>query len=228
MNIAVVGTGTVGLVSATCFAELGVKVTCVGSDPKVIENLNNGVIHVYEPGLEEKLNRNHRDGNLKFTTDVKSLIDVVDLIVCAAPTPATPDGNIELKKVAELARIIGQSVTKYFAVAIASTVPIGTARQLRAALNIELEKRGANIHYDIITLPSFMREGTAVRDFLKPDRIVAGVGSDKAEELVRQLYQPLTDKGFPLILTDQTSAEMIKYASNAMLANRIPTRLRLR
>lgn len=221
MNIAVVGTGTVGLVSATCFAELGVKVTCVGSDLKVIENLNNGIIHVYEPGLEEKLNRNHRDGNLKFTTDVKSLIDVVDLIVCAAPTPATPDGNIELKKVAELARIIGQSVTKYFAVAIASTVPIGTARQLKAALNIELEKRGANIHYDIITLPSFMREGTAVRDFLKPDRIVAGVGSDKAEELVRQLYQPLTDKGFPLILTDQTSAEMIKYASNAMLANRI-------
>mgnify|MGYP002622135962 CR=1 FL=1 len=221
MNIAVVGTGTVGLVSATCFAEIGVNVTCVGADHQIIENLKNGIIHVNEPGLEEKLNRNYRDGNLKFSTDIKSLIDEVDLIVCATPTPAMPDGTIDLKLVADLARVIGSTVTKYFAVAIMSTVPIGTARQLRAALNIELEKRGANIHYDIISLPAFLREGTAVRDFLKPDRIVAGVGSEKAEELVKELFAPLTSKGFRLIVTDQTSAEMIKYASNAMLANRI-------
>lgn len=221
MKIAVVGTDTVGLVSATCFAEIGVKVTCINSDAKIIENLKNGIIHVCEPGLEEKLNRNHRDGNLKFATDIKPLIDQVDLVVCATPTPAMPDGTIDLRQVAGLARTMGQTVTKYFAIAIVSTVPIGTARQLRAALNIELEKRGANIHYDIITLPEFLRDGTAVKDFLKPDRIVAGVGSEKGEELVRQLYAPLLEKGTPLILTDQTSAELIKYASNAMLANRI-------
>ncbi len=221
MKIAVVGTDTVGLVSATCFAEIGVQVTCINSDAKLIENLNNGIIHVYEPGLEERLNRNHRDGNLKFATDIKPLIDQIDLVVCATPTPAMPDGTIDLRQVAGLARTMGQTVTKYFASAILSTVPIGTARQLRAALNIELEKRGANIHYDIISLPEFLREGSAVRDFLKPDRIVAGVGSEKGEELVRQLYKPLLDRGTPLILTDQTSAELIKYASNAMLANRI-------
>lgn len=221
MKIAVVGTDTVGLVSATCFAEIGVQVTCVNTDAKVIENLKNGVLHVYEPGLEERLNRNHRDGNLKFATDIKPLIDQVDLVVCATPTPAMPDGTIDLRQVAGLARTMGQTVTKYFAIAIVSTVPIGTARQLRAALNIELEKRGANIHYDIITLPEFLREGTAVRDFLKPDRIVAGVSSEKGEELVRTLYQPLLDKGTQLVLTDQTSAELIKYAANAMLANRI-------
>jgi UDPglucose 6-dehydrogenase len=221
MKIAVVGTDTVGLVSATCFAEIGVQVTCINSDAKLIENLNNGIIHVYEPGLEERLNRNHRDGNLKFATDIKPLIDQIDLVVCATPTPAMPDGTIDLRQVAGLARTMGQTVTKYFAIAILSTVPIGTARQLRAALNIELEKRGANIHYDIISLPEFLREGSAVRDFLKPDRIVAGVGSEKGEELVRQLYKPLLDRGTPLILTDQTSAELIKYASNAMLANRI-------
>lgn len=221
MKIAVVGTGTVGLVSATCFAEIGVQVTCINSDPKIIENLKNGIIHLYEPGLDEKLNRNYREGKLKFATDVKSLIDQIDLVVCATPTPAMPDGTIDLRQVAELAKKIGQTVTKYFAIAILSTVPIGTARQLRAALNIELEKRGANIHYDIISIPAFLREGTAVNDFLKPDRIVAGVGSEKGEELVRELYKPLTDKGVELILTDQTSAELIKYASNAMLANRI-------
>ncbi len=221
MKIAVVGTDTVGLVSATCFAEIGVQVTCINSDPKLIENLNNGIIHVYEPGLEERLNRNHRDGNLKFATDIKPLIDQLDLVVCATPTPAMPDGTIDLRQVAGLARTMGQTVTKYFAIAIVSTVPIGTARQLRAALNIELEKRGANIHYDIITLPEFLRDGSAVHDFLKPDRIVAGVGSEKGEELVRQLYKPLLDRGISLILTDQTSAELIKYASNAMLANRI-------
>ena len=221
MKIAVVGTDTVGLVSATCFAEIGVQVTCINSDSKLIENLNNGIIHVYEPGLEERLNRNHRDGNLKFATDIKPLIDQLDLVVCATPTPAMPDGTIDLRQVAGLARTMGQTVTKYFAIAIVSTVPIGTARQLRAALNIELEKRGANIHYDIITLPEFLRDGSAVHDFLKPDRIVAGVGSEKGEELVRQLYKPLLDRGIPLILTDQTSAELIKYASNAMLANRI-------
>ena len=221
MKIVVVGTGTVGLVSATCFAEIGAKVTCVNSDPKLIENLKNGIIHVYEPGLEERLNRNYRDGNLKFSTDIKPLIDQVDIIVCAAPTPAMPDGTIDLRQVAELARTVGQTVTKYFAIAILSTVPIGTARQLRAALNIELEKRGANIHYDIITLPEFLREGTAVKDFLKPNRIVAGVGSEKGEELVNELYKPLIERGAKLIVTDQTSAELIKYASNAMLANRI-------
>ena len=221
MKIAVVGTGTVGLVSATCFAEIGTQVTCINSDPKIIENLKNGIIHLYEPGLEEKLNRNYREGKLKFATDVKSLIDQIDLVVCATPTPAMPDGTIDLRQVAELAKKIGQTVTKYFAIAILSTVPIGTARQLRAALNIELEKRGANIHYDIISIPAFLREGTAVNDFLKPDRIVAGVGSEKGEEIVRELYKPLTDKGVELILTDQTSAELIKYASNAMLANRI-------
>lgn len=221
MKIAVVGTDTVGLVSATCFAEIGVQVTCVNPDQNLIEKLKNGILHVHEPGLEERLNRNHRDGNLKFATDIKPLIDQLDLVVCATPTPAMPDGTIDLRQVAGLARTMGQTVTKYFAIAIISTVPVGTARQLRAALNIELEKRGANIHYDIISLPEFLREGTAVRDFLKPHRIVAGVGTEKGEEIVRQLYKPLLDNGTPLILTDQTSAELIKYASNAMLANRI-------
>lgn len=221
MNIVVVGTGTVGLVSATCFAELGVNVICVNPDQSVIDKLNKGILNVYEPGLEEKFNRNIREGKLSFASDIKTLIDNADLIIMAMPTPALPDGTIEMKQMAELSRIIGQTVTKYFAVAIMSTVPIGTARQLKAAMNIELEKRGANIHYDIISLPEFLRDGSAVKDFLNPDRIVAGVSSDKGEELVRQLYKPLIDKKDNLIVTDQTTAEMIKYATNAMLANRI-------
>lgn len=221
MKIAVVGTETIGLVNATCFAELGHKVTCVGNNPEIIERLKRGKLPVYEPGLEERLNRNQRDGNLAFANEIKPLIDGSDIIICAAPTPAAADGTIDLRQVAELARTIGQNVTKYFAVAIVSTVPIGTARQLRAALNIELEKRGANIHYDIVSIPGMLRDGSAVSDFLNPDRIVAGVGSDKGEELVHELYKPLLEKGTTLILTDQTSAEMIKYASNAMLANRI-------
>ena len=221
MNIVVVGTGTVGLVSATCFAEIGVNVTCVENDEEILAKLNEGQVHIFEPGLEEKLNRNLREGKLKFSDNLKNLIEDTDLIVLAMPTPAQHDGTIELKHMAENAKLIAQTVNKYFAVAIMSTVPIGTARQLKAAMNIELEKRGANIHYDIISLPEFLRAGTAVRDFLKPDRIVAGVSSDKGEELIRDLYKPLIQQNFKFIVTDPTSAEMIKFATNAMLANRI-------
>lgn len=221
MNIVVVGTGTVGLVSATCFAELGMNVTCVEQDAALVDKLCNGTVELNEPGLEEKLNRNVREGKLKFQTELKGLIDEADLIILAMPTPALPDGTIELKHMAENARLIGQNVIKYFAVAIMSTVPIGTARQLKAAMNIELEKRGANIQYDIISLPEFLRGGTAVKDFMRPNRIVAGVSSEKGEEIIRELYKPLTNQNYRLIITDPTSAEMIKFASNAMLANRI-------
>ena len=221
MNIVVVGTGTVGLVSATCFAEIGVNVTCVENDVELLRKLEDGQVHLYEPGLEEKLNRNLREGKLKFSNNLKDLIEDSDLIILAMPTPALHDGTIELKHMAENAKLIAQTVNKYFAVAIMSTVPIGTARQLKAAMNIELEKRGANIHYDIISLPEFLRAGTAVSDFMKPDRIVAGVSSDKGGELIKELYKPLIQQNFKLIITDPTSAEMIKCASNAMLANRI-------
>ncbi len=221
MNIVVVGTGTVGLVSATCFAELGVNVTCVETNEELLNKLKDGETNFYEPGLDEKLNRNVREGKLKFSNELKTLIEDSDLIILAMPTQATQDGNIELKEMAEHAKLIAQTVTKYFAVAIMSTVPIGTARQLKAAMNMELEKRGANIHYDIISLPEFLRAGTAVKDFLKPDRIVAGIASDKGEEIIRQLYKPLIEQKHELIITDLTSAEMIKFASNAMLANRI-------
>lgn len=221
MNIVVVGTGTVGLVSATCFADLGINVTCVEADENLVKKLEGGEANFYEPGLEEKLARNIREGKLKFTSDLKSLIEDTELIILAMPTPALPDGTIELRQMAEHAKLIAQNVNKYFAVAIMSTVPIGTARQLKAAMNIELEKRGANIHYDIISLPEFLRAGTAVKVFMKPDRIVAGVSSDKGEELIRQLYKPLLQQNNNFIVTDPTSAEMIKFASNAMLANRI-------
>ncbi len=221
MNIVVVGTGTVGLVSATCFAELGAKVTCVETKREVLDKLNNGETIIYEPGLDEKLSRNIREGKLKFSDDLKPIVEDADIIILAMPTKALQDGTIELKNMAEYAKLIAQTVTKYFAVAIMSTVPIGTARQLKAAMNIELEKRGANIHYDIISLPEFLRAGNAVKDFMNPDRIVAGVSSEKGTDIIKELYKPLIQQNFELIITDPTSAEMIKFASNAMLANRI-------
>ena len=221
MKIAVYGTGTTGLVSSTCYAELGHDVTLIDRDSSIIERLSQGVIPIYEPGFDEKFHRNVRDGKLHFGTDIKPLLDTIDLVVCASPTPVSSDGTVELKGVASLAREIGQTVTKYFAVVIMSTVPVGTTRQLKAALNIELEKRGANIHYDLISLPSFLREGSSVSDFMHPDRIIAGLSSEKGEELVRTLYQRLLADGIQLLVTDQTTAEMIKYASNAMLSTRI-------
>ena len=228
MKIAVYGTGTIGLVSSTCYAELGHDVTLIDRDTSVIERLKRGDVLIYEPGFDEKFHRNVRDGKLHFGNDIKPLLDLVDLVVCAVPTPVSPDGTVELKGVASLAREIGQTVTKYFAVLIMSTVPVGTTRQLKAALNIELEKRGANIHYDLISVPSFLREGTAVSDFMHPDRLVAGISSEKGEELVRTLYSPLLSEGVNLLITDQTTAEMIKYASNAMLSTRFSNFISIR
>lgn len=221
MNIAIVGTGYVGLVSGTCFAEMGVNVTCVDIDENKISKLKNGEIPIYEPGLDEMVLRNYRDGRLKFTTDLSTVLDDVEIVFSAVGTPPDEDGSADLKYVLEVARTVGRNMTKYVVLVTKSTVPVGTAKKVKAAIQEELDKRGVNIPFDVASNPEFLKEGAAIKDFMSPDRVVVGVESEKAKELMTKLYRPFLLNNFRVIFTDIPSAEMIKYAANSMLATRI-------
>ena len=221
MNIAIVGTGYVGLVSGTCFAEMGNNVTCVDVDKKKIEKLNNGEMPIYEPELDTLVGRNVKYGRLHFTTDLTSVLDDVELVFTAVGTPPDEDGSADLKYVLAVARQFGQNIKKYTIIVTKSTVPVGTAKKVKAAIQDELDKRGENIPFDVASNPEFLKEGNAIKDFMSPDRVVVGVESNRAEEVLSRLYQPFFLQNFRVIFMDIPSAEMTKYAANAMLATRI-------
>ena len=221
MNIAIVGTGYVGLVSGTCFAEMGVNVTCVDVNNEKIEKLKKGEIPIYEPGLEEMVLRNHREGRLKFTTDITTCLDDVELVFSAVGTPPDEDGSADLTYVLEVARTVGRNMNKYLVLVTKSTVPVGTAQKVRAVIQEELDKRGVQIPFDVASNPEFLKEGAAIKDFMSPDRVVVGVDSERSKELMTKLYRPFLLNNFRVIFTDIPSAEMIKYAANSMLATRI-------
>lgn len=221
MNIIIVGTGYVGLVSGTCFAEVGVNVTCVDVDKQKIENLHNGIMPIYEPGLEDMIKRNYQAGRLNFTTDLAAVINSVEVVFSAVGTPPDEDGSADLQYVLDVARTFGQNINKYTVLVTKSTVPVGTAMKVKAVIQEELDKRGLNIPFDVASNPEFLKEGTAISDFMSPDRVVVGVESDQSKELISKLYRPFMLNNFRVIFTDILSAEMIKYAANAMLATRI-------
>ena len=222
MKITIVGTGYVGLVTGTCFAEVGIDVTCVDIDVKKIENLKRGIIPIYEPGLEPMVLRNVEKGRLQFSTDLKAVIEEgTEVVFSAVGTPPDDDGSADLKYVLDVARTIGQSVKDYVLLVTKSTVPVGTAEKVRKVLREEITKRGLDIPFDVASNPEFLKEGDALNDFLKPDRIVCGVDSVRAEELFTRLYKPFTMNGHPVIFMDIPSAEMTKYAANSMLATKI-------
>ncbi|MDR2087381.1 MAG: UDP-glucose/GDP-mannose dehydrogenase family protein, partial [Dysgonamonadaceae bacterium] len=221
MNIAIVGTGYVGLVTGTCFSEMGINVTCVDIDENKINRLKEGVIPIYEPGLDELVKKNYQAGRLRFSTDLKSCLAEFDIVFSAVGTPPDEDGSADLRYVMEVARTIGQNIRQYILVVTKSTVPVGTAQKVKAAIQEELDKRGVDIPFDVASNPEFLKEGSAVKDFMSPDRVVVGIESEKAKELMDRLYKPFTMNNYRMIFTDIPSAEMIKYAANAMLATRI-------
>lgn len=221
MKIVVVGTGYVGLVTGTCFAEVGVDVTCVDIDLKKIENLHKGIMPIYEPGLEEMVLRNVDKGRLHFSTSLADSIKGADVAFIAVGTPPGEDGSADLKYVLAVAREIGENMQDYLVVVTKSTVPVGTAKKVSQAVKEALEKRGANIAYDVASNPEFLKEGAAIDDFLKPDRIVIGIDSQRAEDIMKKLYKPFLLNGHPILFMDIPSAEMTKYAANSMLATKI-------
>ena len=221
MKIAIVGTGYVGLVTGTCFAEIGVDVTCVDTNSEKIESLKKGVIPIYENGLEEMVLRNMKAKRLKFTTSLESCLDDVEVVFSAVGTPPDEDGSADLKYVLEVARTIGRNMKQYKLVVTKSTVPVGTAGKVRAVIQEELDKRGVNIHFDVASNPEFLKEGNAISDFMSPDRVVVGVESERAQKLMSKLYKPFLLNNFRVIFMDIPSAEMTKYAANSMLATRI-------
>ncbi len=221
MNIAVVGTGYVGLVSGTCFAEMGVHVTCVDVNEEKIKSLQEGKVPIYEPGLDEMVARNVREGRLKFTTDLTDCLDDVEVVFSAVGTPPDEDGSADLQYVLAVARVFGQNIKKYTVLVTKSTVPVGTARKVKTVIEEELSRRGVDVPFDVASNPEFLKEGAAVKDFMSPDRVVVGVESERAKELMTRLYRPLLLNSFRVIFTDIPSAEMIKYAANSMLATRI-------
>ena len=221
MKIAIVGTGYVGLVSGTCFAEMGVNVTCVDVNEQKIQALLNGQIPIYEPGLDEMVLRNHKEGRLNFTTDLSTCLDKVDIVFSAVGTPPDEDGSADLKYVLEVAHTVGKNMNKYLILVTKSTVPVGTAQKVKQAIQEELDRRRVEIPFDVASNPEFLKEGAAIKDFMSPDRVVIGVESQKAKDLMTQLYRPLMLNNFRVIFTDIPSAEMIKYAANSMLATRI-------
>lgn len=221
MKIAVVGTGYVGLVTGTCFAEVGINVTCIDIDAKKIENLKKGILPIYEPGLEEMVTRNVEAGRLHFSTSLAESIKGCDVAFIAVGTPPGEDGSADLKYVLGVATEIGQHMDTYTVVVTKSTVPVGTAPKVNQAVQEALAKRNVSIEYDVASNPEFLKEGAAVDDFLKPDRIVVGVSSKRAEDIMRKLYKPFLLNGHPIIFMDIPSAEMTKYAANAMLATKI-------
>ncbi len=221
MKIAVVGSGYVGLVTGACFSEMGVHVTCVDVDEQKIDALNQGVVPIYEPGLETLVNKNMKSGRLHFTTRLEDVINSVDIVFSAVGTPPDEDGSADLKYVLEVARTIGKHLNRYIVVATKSTVPVGTAQKVKDVIRQELEVRGAKVEFDVASNPEFLKEGNAVKDFMSPDRVVVGVESERARKLMARLYKPFMIQSDRLIFTDIPSAEMIKYAANSMLATRI-------
>ena len=221
MKIAIVGTGYVGLVTGTCFSEMGIDVTCVDTQKQKIENLKQGIIPIYEPGLEELVLRNHKAGRLRFTTDLTECLDDVEVVFSAVGTPPDEDGSADLSYVLEVARTIGRHMNHYTLVVTKSTVPVGTALKVKETIQAELDKRGVQLEFDVASNPEFLKEGNAVDDFMKPDRVVVGVASERARKLMERLYKPFMMNHYRLIFTDIPSAEMIKYAANSMLATRI-------
>ncbi len=221
MNIAIVGTGYVGLVSGTCFAEMGVNVTCVDVMEEKIENLKRGILPIYEPGLEEMVLRNMHAGRLHFTTQLTDVLDEVDVIFSAVGTPPDEDGSADLKYVLEVARTIGRHMNKYLVIVTKSTVPVGTAKKVQDTIEKELRNRNLELEFDVASNPEFLKEGSAIKDFMSPDRVVVGVNSERAEKVMSRLYRPFLLNNFRVLFTDVPSAEMIKYAANSMLATRI-------
>lgn len=221
MKTIIVGTGYVGLVTGTCFAEVGIDTTCIDVDKEKIENLKKGISPIWEPGLDEMIERNFNKGRLHFSTDLTSCIDSATVIFSAVGTPPDEDGSADLQYVIEVARTVGKYMNDYKLVVTKSTVPVGTAEKVRLAIQEELDKRGVEIPFDVASNPEFLKEGDAISDFMKPDRIVVGVESERAEELMSKLYRPFTLNGHPILFMDVPSAEMTKYAANAMLATKI-------
>ncbi len=221
MKIAIVGTGYVGLVSGTCFAETGIDVTCVDVDASKIERLRQCIMPIYEPGLEEMVDRNVKEGRLHFTTDLTEVLDDVEIVFTAVGTPADEDGSADLHYVLEVARTIGRNMHNYVLVVTKSTVPVGTAQKVRRAIDRELAERGVDIAFDVASNPEFLKEGAALKDFMSPDRVVVGTDSPRARALMERLYKPFMLNSFRVIFMDVPSAEMTKYAANAMLATRI-------
>ncbi|WP_340113861.1 UDP-glucose dehydrogenase family protein [Maribellus mangrovi] len=221
MKISVVGTGYVGLVSGTCFAETGINVTCVDVDDKKIEKLNNGIIPIYEPGLEDIYKKNVEKGRLVFTTNLAESLENADALFIAVGTPPDEDGSADLKYVLGVAREIGKNIDHYMVIATKSTVPVGTSKKVKEAIQDELDKRGVKVAFDVASNPEFLKEGNAVQDFLKPDRIVIGTESKRAQKVMKRLYKPFLLNGHPIVFMDITSSEMTKYAANSMLATKI-------
>ena len=221
MKIVVVGSGYVGLVTGVCFAEMGIEVTCVDIDQSKIDKLKEGIIPIYEPGLDEMIMRNQKAGRICFTTDLASSLDEVEIIFSAVGTPPDEDGSADLKHVLEVARTVGANMKRYKLLVTKSTVPVGTAEKVKKTIAEELEKRGVTIDFDVASNPEFLKEGTAIADFMSPDRVVVGVESERAKTLMSALYRPLLLNNFRVIYMDIPSAEMTKYAANAMLATRI-------
>lgn len=221
MNIAIVGTGYVGLVSGTCFSDMGINVTCVDVDKSKIDNLKKGIIPIYEPGLEEMVKKNVKAGRLKFENDLTRVLDEVDVVFSAVGTPPDEDGSADLKYVLAVARTIGQNITKYTVIVTKSTVPVGTAAKVKATIQEELDRRGVMVDFDVASNPEFLKEGAAIKDFMSPDRVVVGVETERARKIMSRLYKPFMLVNDRMIFTDIPSAEMIKYAANAMLATRI-------
>jgi len=221
MKIVIVGTGYVGLVTGTCFAEVGLDVTCVDIDKKKIENLKKGISPIYEPGLDEMIERNVNKDRLHFDTDITNCLAEADVVFSAVGTPPDEDGSADLKYVIDVARTVGKNMNNYLLIVTKSTVPVGTAQKVRNAIQEELDKRGVDINFDVASNPEFLKEGNAIDDFMKPDRIVVGIESAQAEEIMKRLYKPFTLNGHPIIFMDVPSAEMTKYAANSLLATKI-------
>ncbi len=221
MNISMIGTGYVGLVSGTCFSEMGNTVWCIDIDEKKIDNLKKGILPIYEPGLEEMVLRNHKDGRLLFTTNYKEAIPSSSVCFIAVGTPPGEDGSADVSYVLAAARCIAQEMTNYTVIVDKSTVPVGTSEKVKAAVQEVLDKRGVSIEFDVVSNPEFLKEGVAIEDFMRPDRVVIGSESVKAKKVMEELYEPFVSNGHPLINMDIKSAEITKYAANAMLATRI-------
>ncbi len=221
MNLCIVGTGYVGLVTAACFAEMGNNVVCVDINPRIVQDLSQGKIHIFEPGLEEIVQRNAEQGRLRFTTDIEEGLEPSLFVMICVGTPSQPDGGCDLSYVHQVARDVGRNMREYKIVVNKSTVPVGTADQVRALMLEEQQRRGVNIEFDVVSNPEFLKEGDAVNDFMKPDRVVVGTDNVRVAELLKALYAPFARSREKLIIMGVRSAEMTKYAANCMLATKI-------
>ena len=221
MKIAIVGSGYVGLVSGACFAEMGVEVICVDIDADKISRLKNGIIPIYEPGLDELVTRNVEAGRMSFTTSLESILNDVEVVFSAVGTPPDEDGSADLKYVLEVAKTFGKNINKYALLVTKSTVPVGTSKKIKAVIQAELDNRGVNVPFEVASNPEFLKEGAAIKDFMSPDRVVIGIESDRAKKVMERLYRPFLLNNFRVIFMDIASAEMTKYAANSMLATRI-------